>query len=62
MVADLGNISGVAGSYTINDVDIYIDNHPNSGALGSYSVMTTLISQEDLDARTGDPEATEGAP
>ncbi len=62
VVADLGNISGVAGSYTINDVDIYIDNHPNSGALGSYSVMTTLISQEDLDARTGDPEATEGAP
>ena len=62
VVADLGNISGVAGSYTINDVDIYIDNHPDSGALGSYSVMTTLISQEDLAAQAREKEPGEEVP
>lgn len=62
VVADLSNISGVAGSFTINDVTIYIDNHPDSGALGTYSVMTTLVSQEELDAQSQETEPGEGTP
>jgi len=57
VVADLSNISGVAGSYTVNNVGIYLNSHPTCGVLGTYSVMTTLITEEDYLA-----SLTENAP
>lgn len=47
VIANLSEISGVAGTYTINNVEVILDGYPNCGVLGTYSVMTTLISEQD---------------
>ena len=57
IIANLSEISGVAGTYTINDVEILLDDHPNCGVLGTYSVMTTLISEEDHQKAMAETEA-----
>ena len=47
VVADLSNISGTPGTYTCENVTIYLDGFPNSGVVGVYSVATSLVTEED---------------
>ena len=47
VVADLSGLSGVAGTYTVDNVTVALPGSEQSGVLGSYSVMVTLITEED---------------
>lgn len=70
VIANLSEISGVAGTYTVNDVEIRLDGYPNCGVLGNYSVMTTLITEadhlssmaeENADDASGETDVPEGS-
>ncbi len=43
---DLGNISGVAGTYTVDNVDVYLDGVEDIGVLGDYSITIALVESE----------------
>lgn len=47
VVADLSGLSGVAGTYTVDNVTVALPGSEQSGVLGSYSVMVTLMTEED---------------
>ena len=47
VVADLSGLASAAGTYKIENVAVYLDGHPNSGILGSYNVMVTLMTEEE---------------
>jgi len=45
VVADLSGLTSAAGTYKIENVAVYLDNHPNSGIMGSYNVMVTMMTE-----------------
>jgi len=47
VVADLSILPAAAGTYKIENVAVYLDGHPNSGIMGTYNVMVTLMTEED---------------
>lgn len=47
VVADLSILPASAGTYKIENVAVYLDGHPNSGIMGTYNVMVTLMTEED---------------
>lgn len=60
VVADLSDISGVAGTYTINSVSVNIAGNTSCGVLGNYSVMVTLVSEQDYLASMAENDTGEG--
>lgn len=54
---DLGNISGVAGTYTVDNVDVHLDGVEDIGVLGDYSV--TIALSETSQTKDNAKESTE---
>lgn len=61
VVADLSGLSSAAGTYKIENVAIYLEGHPNSGVMGSYTVMVTLMTEQDYLASLAEAEEGETA-
>ena len=60
VVADLSILPAAAGTYKIENVAVYLDGHPNSGIMGTYNVMVTLMTEEEY-LRMLDEEAAAAA-
>ncbi len=48
---DLGNVSGVEGTYTVENVDVYLDGVEDIGVLGEYSVTIALTEVEETNSQ-----------
>lgn len=56
---DLGEISGVVGTYTVENVDVYLDGAEDIGVLGEYSVTIALIEDSEESVDSGSESQTE---
>ncbi|MEA4965706.1 MAG: CdaR family protein [Oscillospiraceae bacterium] len=58
-VVDLGSVSDVAGTYTVENVTIYVDGYTDVGVLGTYSVVVNLMTEADYLATLAEATGTE---